>query len=94
MYYSMPGLAFEGLAWVLIKGLVYGLILLVLLWAAIELARWGFRALKRGLAKRRPPAGVPDPSSIRLRLVATGETKAHLEPRSNDSEDVSRKEAA
>lgn len=37
MHYSMPGMALEGLAWALLRGFVYGLTKLVLLWAVIML---------------------------------------------------------
>ncbi len=97
MDYSMTGLAFEGLALALLRGLAYGLITLVLLWAAIEIARWGFRALKRRLTGRRPAA---EHSSISLRLVGTRGIESasglvpRLDSRSNDSKDMSLKEAA
>ena len=59
MYYPTFGLAFEGLAWALMKGLVYGLALLVLLWVAGELAAWAIREMKRRVAEAQPETELP-----------------------------------
>ena len=54
--YTTFSLAFEGFGRVVLRGLIYGLVLLFLIWGASEILAWGTRALKRRLAQAQPTA--------------------------------------
>ena len=56
MDYSTLPMTFHGLEWALLRGLMYGLVLLLTLWGAGTVLEWGIRVEEPGIGYG-PPTG-------------------------------------
>jgi hypothetical protein len=59
MDYSTLPMTLHGLEWALLRGLMYGLVVLLTLWGAGTIVEWGIRMRSRESVTDRPRAEAP-----------------------------------
>ena len=77
-------LAFEGFEWALLRGLIYGLVALVLIWGAGALPEWGIRMKTRHRVVDPPrdedPLNLPLLVVDRKGIAREGRHEPHVAP--------------